>query len=144
MDRNDFIRLLNEDLELEYRSLVQYVHHIATVKGARYQSTLDELGTHLGQELDHALTLARQIDFLGGTPTMSVPSSKAIDDPEGALRQDLELETVQLERYRERVDQASELGLPDVAEALAPLLKQTQDHIRELRSALDSGEGGGR
>src|SRR6476620_247298 len=73
MDQASFIELLNEDLELEHQSIVQYIHHIATVKGAEYQSTLDELGVHLRQELDHALTLARQIDFLGGVPSTNVP-----------------------------------------------------------------------
>ena len=59
---------------LEYKSIVQYVQHIASVKGAEYQSTLDELGVHVRQELEHALTLARQIDFLGGVPATSVPA----------------------------------------------------------------------
>lgn len=136
MNKNELITLLNEDLELEYRSLVQYVNHIATIKGARYQQTLNELGSHLEQELSHATTLAKQIDFLGGTPSTKVPDCEAFDSPEQALQQDLELERRQLERYRERVEQATDLGLPDVAEALSPLLQQTQDHIRELDAAL--------
>jgi len=136
MNKEEFISKLNEDLELELRSVVQYVVHIATVKGAKYQQTLDELNTHLRQELDHALTLARQIDFLGGTPSNDVPAFAHEADAEAALGQDLQLEEKQLERYRARVDQANELNLPDVAEALAPLLRQTQDHIRDLRAAL--------
>ena len=35
-----------------------------------------------------------------------------------ALRADLDLETAQLERYRTRVQDATDMGLPDVAEAL--------------------------
>ena len=136
MNKEDFVDLLNEDLKLEYRSLVQYVQHIASIKGARYQQTLNELSSHLKQELDHAVILAKQIDFLGGLPTTAVPECDPPADAVEALEQDLELETRQLERYRERVEQASELGLPDVAEALSPLLQQTQDHIRELSAAL--------
>jgi bacterioferritin len=49
---------------------------------------------------------------------------------------DLELESQQLERYRDRVDQAGDLGLADVGEALRPLLQQTQDHVRDLRTML--------
>ena len=136
MDTDALIRSLNEDLELEYRSVVQYVSHIATVKGAEYQSTLDELGVHVRQELDHALVLARQIDFLGGTPSTRVPTVVCETDARRALTQDLQLEEGQLQRYRERVEQATEAGLPDVAESLAPLLQQTQEHVRDLRSAL--------
>lgn len=52
------------------------------------------------------------------------------------LNGDLEREERQLAAYRERFAQAEDLGLPDVAEALRPLLEQTQDHVRDLRGAL--------
>jgi bacterioferritin len=136
MDQNALVALLNEDLALEYKSIVQYVQHIASIKGAQYQATLDELGVHLKQELDHAITLARQIDFLGGVPGTLVPKVENMTEPRAALQADLALEEGQLERYRERVEQATELGLPDVAETLAPLLQQTQEHARDLRAAL--------
>ena len=136
MDRDKLIDLMNEDLETEYRSIVQYVLHIATIKGAEFTSVAEELKKHVGQELEHALTLAEQIDFLGGTPTTSVPRIPEEKVPKRALRLDLELEEGQLERYRQRFDQATELGLPDVAEALRPILEQTQDHVRELQQAL--------
>src|SRR4051812_12710469 len=125
VDRNAFVELLNEDLELEFQSIVQYVQHIASVKGAEYLSTLDELAKHVEQELNHALTLARQIDFLGGVPSTRVPEITQVTDARAALQAALELESRQLDRYRERSAQAEELSLPDVAETLAPLLEQT-------------------
>jgi len=109
---------------------------VATIKGAEYGSIVEELGEHLAQELEHAKTLARQIDFLGGVPTVAVPAVAESPDGATALRADLELEERQLRRYRDRVTEAQELGLPDVAEALRPLLEQTQDHVIELRDAL--------
>ena len=136
MDRDKLIDLMNEDLETEYRSIVQYVLHIATIKGAEFTGVADELRKHVGQELEHALALAEQIDFLGGTPTTTVSQVPDEKEPKRALRLDLELEEGQLERYRQRFDQATELGLPDVAEALRPILEQTQDHVRELQQAL--------
>ena len=136
MDREAFVDNLNEDLETEFQSIVQYVQHIASVKGAAYLSTLDELAKHIEQELQHALTLARQIDFLGGVPSTRVPEITPLTDARAALTADLELEERQLERYRERTAQAEELDLPDVAESLAPLLEQTQEHARDLRAAL--------
>jgi bacterioferritin len=135
-DKRQFLELLNEDLGTEYQSIVQYVQHSATIKGAEYRSIVEELGNHLSQELQHALTLAQQIDFLGGAPTVAVPGVPDVADGAAALRADLDLEEHQLERYRQRVAQAGELGLPDVAEALKPLLTQTQDHVAELRDAL--------
>lgn len=137
MTKAQLTQRLNQDLALEYRSIVQYVQHIACIKGARYQQTLEELGSHLSQELEHAKVLAKQIDFLGGEPNASVPDVDLISEPRAALESDLELEENQLRRYRERVEEATEAGLPDVAEVLTPLLQQTQDHVRDLRSALD-------
>lgn len=136
MDRDKFVELLNGDLQTEYQSIVQYVQHVAVISGAAYLSTIEELRAHVGQELEHALTLAEQVDFLGGTPSVTVPEVPSESDPAKALELDLELETRQLDRYRERVEQAAELGLGDVTEALRPLLQQTQDHVIELRTVL--------
>ena len=136
MDRRQLTDLMNEDLGTEYRSIIQYTQHIATLKGLEVQSLLGELRQHLTQELNHALVLAEQIDFLGGVPTVEVPAVPSARDTQHALQLDLELEEQQLNRYRQRIGQAQELSLPDVAEALRPLLEQTQEHVRDLRSAL--------
>jgi len=135
MDKESFIEALNGDLRTEYQSIVQYISHIATVTGAEFLSTIDELKVHLGQELQHAQILAEQISFLGGTPATTVPD---VDTATGrdALAADLRLEESQLERYRGRFAQAMDLGLADVAEALRPLLEQTQEHVRDLQTVL--------
>jgi bacterioferritin len=136
MDTEAFVERLNEDLGTEYQSIIQYIQHTATVKGAEYRSIVEELGAHLGQELEHASTLAKQIDFLGGTPTVVVPPVPDVSEGRAALQADLDLEERQLQRYRDRVQEAMDLGLPDVAEVLRPLLEQTQDHVSDLRDAL--------
>jgi bacterioferritin len=136
MDTGTFIDLLNGDLASEYQSIVQYTQHSATIKGPEYGSIVAEMTAHLGQELQHASVLAHQVDFLGGTPTVAVPQAPDCADATAALKADLDLEERQLQRYRDRVAQAAELGLPDVAEALRPLLTQTQDHVIDLRDAL--------
>jgi bacterioferritin len=59
-----------------------------------------------------------------------------VADSRGALQADLRLESNQLERYRQRFAQANTLELADVAEALRPLLEQTQEHVRDLKTAL--------
>jgi len=82
------------------------------------------------------VVLAEQIDFLGAVPTVQVPPIPSETETRRALELDLELEEQQLARYRERIQQAQDLSLPDVAEALRPLLEQTQEHVRDLRSAL--------
>src|SRR5580693_8552757 len=116
MDKESFIDSLNGDLRSEYQSIVQYIVHIATVTGAEFLSTIDELKIHLVQELQHAQILAEQIAFLGGVPASTIPQ---VDTSTGrdALAADLELEESQLQRYRNRFAEAMDLGLADVAEA---------------------------
>jgi bacterioferritin len=138
VDQNELVDALNDDLSTEFRSIVQYVQHIATIKGAEYLSTIAELEAHVAQELRHALVLAEQVEFLGGVPTTVVPEVPPSADSRQALMLDLELERSQLQRYRTRTEQAVDLGLPDVAEALRPLLEQTQEHVRDLQTVLDT------
>jgi bacterioferritin len=136
VDKDAFVALLNEDLRTEYQSIVQYVQHIALLSGPEFQNMGDELKIHISQELTHATILAEQVAFLGGVPATDVPSVTDAPDTRTALGLDLELETAQLDRYRERTQQAMDLGLPDVAEELKPLLQQTQEHVRDLQAAL--------
>ncbi len=135
-DTGQLVEDLNGDLELEFKSIVQYVQHVATITGPEYTSTVDELKVHLSQELHHAVVLAEQVGFLGGVPTTTVAPCDVTATSREALQADLDLETDQLERYRERVQQVTDMGLPDVAEALRPLLTETQEHVRDLQSAL--------
>ena len=135
-DTAALVRDLNGDLELEFQSIVQYVNHVATITGPEYTSTVDELKIHLTQELHHAIVLAEQVSFLKGVPSCHVAPFEQAADSRGALQADLDLETTQLQRYRDRVEQATAVGLPDVAEALRPLLTETQEHVRDLQAAL--------
>ena len=136
MDNDSFVAELNEDLRTEFQSIVQYLQHTALITGPEYLSTVDELKVHLGQELHHAQILAEQIAFLGGRPATTLPHVPEWKDSNSALEDDLKLEESQLDRYRERFEQASQLGLADVSEALRPLLEQTQEHVRDLKGAL--------
>jgi bacterioferritin len=136
MDKDAFVDQLNEDLSTEFQSIVQYVQHIATITGPEYMNLIGELKIHLSQELQHAITLSEQVAFLGGTPITTVTPIAVASDSKSALQSDLKLEQSQLGRYRERFAQANDLNLPDVAEAIRPLLEQTQEHVRDLETGL--------
>src|ERR1700679_3682360 len=81
--RERLIELLNEDLAREYQAIIAYIVYSQVIKGAEFMSIAAELEKHAGEELQHAITIANQIDYLGGDPTV-VPnkvktSGKAID-----------------------------------------------------------------
>ena len=136
LTRDQLVDALNDDLSSELQSIAQYVQHVAMITGPEYTSTVDELKIHITQEVAHASTLAEQVAFLGGTPATRASEVPPFTDSHAALESDLALEVDQLDRYRDRVRQATDLGLIDVAEALRPLLTQTQEHVRDLQSAL--------
>jgi bacterioferritin len=88
--RAKLIELLNEDLEREYQAIISYVVYSQVLKGAQYMNIAAELEVHAGEELQHALTLAKQIDYLGGMPRVTPKPVKTSEKAEDMLRFDLE------------------------------------------------------
>lgn len=134
--RERLIELLNEDLAREYQAIVAYVIYSQMLKGAAFMSIAKELEVHAGEELQHALTVAKQIDYLGGTPTTKVLPVKVSDDAEEMLRFDLDNENETIIAYRERVRQCEILGEFALAENIRGILQQEQEHQIDLASAL--------
>ena len=67
--KEEIIKGLNEDLAREYKAIIQYIVFSSTLKGAEYGNIAGQLEKHASDELEHALKVAKQIDYLGGTPT---------------------------------------------------------------------------
>jgi bacterioferritin len=136
IDRKALIALLNEDLAREYQAIIAYVAYSQILKGAAYMSIAKELEAHAGEELQHALTVAKQIDYLGGTPTVVPKPVKLSDDPKALLRFDLENEAATIREYRTRVRQCEALGEFAMSEHIREILKQEQEHLIDLATAL--------
>ena len=134
--RDELIELLNDDLAREYQAVISYVVYSQTLKGAQYMNIAAELERHAAEELAHAITLAAQIDYLGGMPLAVAMPVKTSARAEDMLRFDLENETETIARYRERIPQCEALGEYAVAEHLRKILVQEQDHQVALASAL--------
>ena len=136
VDRKALIELLNEDLAREYQAIIAYVVYSQVLKGAAFMAIATELEGHAKQELDHALIIAKQIDYLGGTPAVTPKPVKLSDKPEALLRFDLENETETIRQYRARVRQCEALGEYAMAEHIREILKAEQDHQIDLATAL--------
>jgi bacterioferritin len=134
--RERLAELLNEDLSREYQAIIAYVVYSQVLKGAEYMNIADQLEKHAGQELQHALTVSRQIDYLGKMPTVSPKPVKTSDDPKQMLRFDLENENETVRNYRERIRQCEALGEFAMAEQIRQILVQEQDHQIDLATAL--------
>ncbi len=134
--RKELIARLNEDLAREYQAIIAYVVYSQALKGAEYMSIAEELKVHAGEELQHALTIAKHIDYLGGEITTVPLAVKTTDDPRGMLRADLDNENQTVRAYRERVGQCEALGEYAIAEDIREILRQEQEHQIDLATAL--------
>jgi bacterioferritin len=134
--RASLIQSLNEDLAREYQAIIAYVVYSQVLKGAEYMNIAQELEKHAAQELEHALTIAKQVDYLGGTPTAQPKPVKVTDDNKAMLRADLENESETIRNYRVRVRQCEELGEYAMAELIREILVQEQEHLIDLATAL--------
>jgi bacterioferritin len=136
ISRQDLIKLLNEDLAREYQAIIAYVVYSQVLKGAQYMNIAGELEKHAQQELEHALILSKQIDYLGGMPTATPRPVKTSDKAEDMLRFDLDNENETVRNYRERVRQCEALGEFAIAEHIREILMQEQEHQIDLAAAL--------
>jgi len=134
--RDRLAALLNEDLAREYQAIIAYVIYSQVLKGAEYMAIAKELEKHAGEELQHAITVAKHIDYLGGMPTNAPLPVKQSEDAKAMLRADLENENNTIRAYRERVRQCELLGEYAIAEDIREILRQEQEHQTDLATAL--------
>jgi bacterioferritin len=134
--RKQLIAALNEDLAREYQAIIAYVNYSQVLKGAAYMNIAAELEVHAGEELQHAITIANQIDYLGGMPVVVPKPVKTSEKAEEMLRFDLENENETIRNYRERIRQCDLLGEYATAEHIREILLQEQDHQISLATAL--------
>jgi bacterioferritin len=136
ISKERLIEELNKDLEWEYAAAVQYVQHAAVLTGAQYEGIMKELIIHSQEEMQHAVMLSEQIDFLGGVPTIDVEQRDIAEDAKTMLEQDLAGEDNAISRYKERIRQAEALQEYGLRRVLEDILIQEEEHKRDLLDAL--------
>lgn len=134
--REDLVALLNEDLSREYQAIIAYVVYSQVLKGAPYMNIAEELEKHAAEELQHAIILSNQIDYLGGMPSVVAKPVKTSEKAEDMLRFDLDNENETIRNYRERIRQCDALAEYALAELLRGIVVQEQDHQQALATAL--------
>lgn len=130
------VDLLNIDLELEYSAAIQYINHSAVMTGAAYGDIIKELKIHANEEIQHAMILADQIDYFGGSPSVKVGKILTSRNNEEMLQQDLDGEEDAIKRYKLRIEQAEKLKEFALAQQLRNILATEQEHAMDLKQAL--------
>jgi bacterioferritin len=136
ISRSELVDLLNKDLAREYQAIIAYVVYSQVLKGAAYMNIAAELENHAMQELNHALIISKQIDYLGGMPNVTPLAVRTSEKAEEMLRFDLEQENETIAGYRERVRQCETLGEYAMAEEIRKILVNEQEHQIDLATAL--------
>ena len=136
MTRKELIEKLNEDLSREYQAIIAYVVYSQVLKGAEYMNIADELELHAKEELAHALTIAKHIDYLGGMPNATPKPVKLSDDAKTMLRADLQNEMETIRNYRQRLRECEAMSEYAIAEDLREILRNEQEHLTDLATAL--------
>jgi bacterioferritin len=134
--RQQLIDALNEDLSREYQAIIAYIVYSQVIKGPEYMNIAAELEQHAHEELQHALLIAKQIDYLGGNPTVEAKPVKTSAKATAMLRFDLDNETDTIRNYQERVRQCEALEEYAMAEEIRTILVQEQEHQIDLATAL--------
>ncbi len=137
ISKEQIIEKLNKDIEYEYQAAIQYIQHAATMTGPQYDSIIKELVVHSQEEMQHALQLSEQVDYLGGTPTVKVEEIHTSENSKTMLEQDLDGEQLAISRYKERIGEAEELKLYGLRRALEDILINEEEHERDLQTVLD-------
>jgi bacterioferritin len=136
LSREQLIELLNGDLAREYQAIIAYVNYSKVIKGPQYMHIAKELEVHAAEELRHALIISGQIDYLGGSPTVTPMQVRTSVKATEMLAFDLENERETIKNYRERVKQCEQLQEFAMAEHIREILKDEQEHLVDLATAL--------
>lgn len=134
--KEKLIEELNKDIEWEYAAMIQYIQHAAVITGAQFESIQKELLVHAQEEMNHAISVTEQIDYLGGTPTVKVENIEVSEESVKMLEQDLAGEENAIRRYKDRIRQAEELGEFGLRRAIEDILIQEEEHERDILFAL--------
>lgn len=131
---------LNKDLEWEYAAAIQYVQHQTVMTGGKFESIRKELLIHSQEEMNHAVMVSEQIDFLGGIPTVDVEKREISPDTPAMLKQDLVGEENAITRYKQRISQAEKLQEYGLRRVLEDILIQEEEHKRDLLTSINENK----
>ena len=135
--KEEIISKLNKDLEWEYAALIQYVQHASVITGAKYESIQKELLVHAQEEMQHAVMISEQIDYLGGTPVANAEKIETSNNSLEMLKQDLKGERNAIMGYKERIGKAESLKEYGLRRVLEDILIQEEEHERDLKTVIE-------
>ena len=136
MDKQQLIEHLNADLANEFQAVVMYLTYAANVTGPHRPALRAFFQSEIPEETTHAQFLADKIASLGGTPTTTPSPVPAASDPKTMLQNVLDAERAAIEGYKQRAEQAHEMGEKGLATHLETMVEDETEHYEETLKIL--------
>src|SRR5262245_51269695 len=99
ISRDRLAELLNEALAREYQAIIAYAVYTQVLSSTAYIDIAAQLEIHAKQDLDHALILSRQINYLGKMTVLTPKPVRTSKKPKDMLRFDLANENETIRNY---------------------------------------------
>ena len=100
LDKAKVVQLMNEGLEMEYASYIQYVTQAAITAGPYAEGLIARFEEIASDEAEHAKILRGRIAALGGVPTTKVGEIQIHKDSLQAVKLNLRYERETVTFYR--------------------------------------------
>ena len=125
------VKLMNEGLEMEHASYIQYLTQAAITSGPYAEGLIARFEEIASDEAEHAKLLRARIVALGGVPTTRVGEIQIHKDSMQAVKINLKYERDTVEFYRKLLNL---IPHDDVIlyEAIEHILEDSQEHVEEL------------
>ncbi len=131
LDDGKIIKLMNEGLEMEYASYIQYVTQAAITSGPYAEGLMGRFEEIASDEAEHAKLLRQRIVALGGVPTTKVGEIQIHKDSLQAVKINLKYERDTVTFYRKLLNLIPHDEVI-LYEAIEHILQDSQEHVEEL------------
>ena len=131
LEKTTVIHLMNEGLEMEYASQIQYLTQAAITRGPYAEGLLARFEEIASDEAEHAKLLRQRIVALGGVPTTKVGEIQIHKDSLQAVKINLKYERDTVTFYRKLLNLIPHDEVI-LYEAIEHILQDSQEHVEEL------------
>jgi bacterioferritin (cytochrome b1) len=131
LDSDKAVKLMNEGLEMEYASQIQYLTQAAITTGPYAEGLIARFKEIASDEMEHAEILRTRIAALGGVPTTKVGEIQIHKDSLQAVKINLKYERETVEFYRKLLNLIPHDEVI-LYEAIEHILQDSQEHVEEL------------
>ena len=132
IDKTQVIKLMNEGLEMEYASQIQYLTQAAITVGPYAEGLMARFEEIASDEAEHAKILRQRIAALGGVPTTKVGEIQVHKDSLQAVRINLKYERETVAFYRKLLNLIPHDEVI-LYEAVEHILQDSEEHVEELQ-----------